>query len=43
VELVIRQQEVIEKLNKKIAELEQEVERLKASRDLDSKRVFEKF
>ena len=37
VELVIRQQEVIEKLNKKIAELEQEVERLKASRDLDSK------
>jgi transposase len=37
VELVIRQQEVIEKLNKKIAELEQEVEKLKASRDLDSK------
>ena len=37
VDIIIGQAQTIEKLNKRIVELEQEVEKLKISRDLDSK------
>ncbi len=37
VDIIIGQAQTIEKLNKRISELEQEVEKLKISRDLDSK------
>jgi transposase len=37
VDIIIAQAQTIEKLNKRIVELEQEVEKLKISRDLDSK------
>lgn len=37
VDIIMAQAQTIEKLNKRIVELEQEVEKLKISRDLDSK------